>query len=177
MSTGLTRRKALALAGAAAIFQRTEAAEAVKLLNVSYDPTRELYRDINRAFIAQRRKETGETIVINQSHNASGASARAVIEGLHADVITLALTPDIDALAKRGLLATDWQARLPDNASPYTSTIVFLVRKGIPKQIKDWPDLLTSGVQAITPNPQDLGRRALERPCRAGLGTPTAGRD
>lgn len=127
------------------------------LLNVSYDPTRELYRDVNRAFVSAWQAKTGQRIVINMSHGGSGAQARAVLDGLPADVVTLALAADIDALAKRGLLATDWQSRLPDNASPYTSTIVFLVRKGNPKAVRDWPDLLKPGVAVITPNPKTSG--------------------
>ena len=129
-----------------------------ELLNVSYDPTRELYRDINQAFIAQWRSKTGQTITIRQSHGGSGSQARSVIDGLNADVVTLALAGDIDAVAQRsGKVAKDWQSQLPDNASPYTSTIVFLVRKGNPKQIKDWSDLVKQGVQVITPNPKTSG--------------------
>jgi sulfate transport system substrate-binding protein len=129
----------------------------VTLLNVSYDPTRELYRDIDRAFAAAWKQQTGQTVSIRQSHGGSGAQARAVLDGLQADVVTLALGADIDALAKRGLVAPDWQKRLPDNASPYTSTIVFLVRKGNPKAIQDWPDLIKPGVAVITPNPKTSG--------------------
>ncbi len=129
-----------------------------ELLNVSYDPTRELYRDINQAFIAQWRAKTGQSITIRQSHGGSGSQARSVIDGLNADVVTLALAGDIDAVAQRsGKVARDWQTQLPDNASPYTSTIVFLVRKGNPKQIKDWSDLVRQGVQVITPNPKTSG--------------------
>jgi sulfate transport system substrate-binding protein len=127
------------------------------LLNVSYDPTRELYRAINKAFAADWQAKTGQTITVNQSHGGSGAQARAVLDGLQADVVTLALAADIDALAKRGLVAADWQARLPDNATPFTSTIVFLVRAGNPKGIHDWPDLLKPGVAVITPNPKTSG--------------------
>jgi sulfate transport system substrate-binding protein len=136
---------------------RGAAAADTALLNVSYDPTRELYRDINRAFIAAWQNKTGQRIAINQSHGGSGAQARAVLDGLEADVVTLALAADIDALARRGLLAADWQKRLPDNASPYTSTIVFLVRKGNPKSIRDWPDLTRPGIGVITPNPKTSG--------------------
>ncbi len=129
-----------------------------ELLNVSYDPTRELYRDINQAFIAQWRAKTGQSITIRQSHGGSGSQARSVIDGLNADVVTLALAGDIDAVAQRsGKVARDWQTQLPDNASPYTSTIVFLVRKGNPKQINDWSDLVRQGVQVITPNPKTSG--------------------
>jgi len=127
------------------------------LLNVSYDPTRELYRDINRAFIAQHQARTGQAVTIRMSHGGSGSQARAVLDGLQADVVTLALAADIDALARRNVLATDWQARLPSNASPYTSSIVFLVRKGNPKAIKDWGDLIRPGVGVITPNPKTSG--------------------
>ncbi len=133
------------------------AAKNVTLLNVSYDPTRELYRTIDAAFAAAWQATSGDRLTINQSHGGSGAQARAVLEGLQADVVTLALAADIDALATRGLLATDWQTRLPDNASPYTSTIVFLVRKGNPKRVADWPDLIKPGVTVITPNPKTSG--------------------
>src|SRR5436189_5425820 len=116
-------------------------AKEIKLLNASYDPTRELYRDFNAAFANYWQSKTGDTVTIQQSHGGSGKQARAVIDGLEADVVTLALAYDIDAIAKKGLLATDWQKRLANNSSPYTSTIVFLVRKGNPKGIKDWSDL------------------------------------
>jgi sulfate transport system substrate-binding protein len=129
----------------------------ITLLNVSYDPTRELYVDFNKAFAAAYQKDTGKSIEIKQSHNGSGASARSVIDGLQADVVTLALAYDIDAIAGKGLLDKDWQKRLPQNSSPYTSTIVFLVRKGNPKGIKDWDDLIKSGVSVITPNPKTSG--------------------
>src|ERR1700709_1552499 len=129
----------------------------VTLLNVSYDPTRELYVDFNKAFTAAYLKETGKSVEIKQSHGGSGSQARAVIDGLKADVVTLALAYDIDAIAGKGLLAADWQKRLPLNASPYTSTIVFLVRKGNPKGIRDWDDLIKPGVDVITPNPKTSG--------------------
>jgi sulfate/thiosulfate transport system substrate-binding protein len=129
----------------------------VSLLNVSYDPTRELYVEFNKAFAAAYQKQAGKSIDIKQSHNGSGASARSVIDGLQADVVTLALAYDIDAIANRGLLAKDWQGRLPQNSSPYTSTIVFLVRHGNPKGIKDWDDLVKSDVSVITPNPKTSG--------------------
>jgi sulfate/thiosulfate-binding protein len=124
------------------------------LLNVSYDPTRELYQEINAAFI---KANPGRKLTINQSHGGSGKQARSVIDGLDADIVTLALAYDIDAIAQHGLIAKDWQQRLPDNASPYTSTIVFLVRKGNPKGIKDWGDLVRSDVKVITPNPKTSG--------------------
>ncbi|WP_373063715.1 sulfate ABC transporter substrate-binding protein [Zavarzinia sp.] len=127
------------------------------LLNVSYDPTRELYKAFNDAFAAHYKAETGEAVTIQASHGGSGKQARAVIDGLEADVVTLALAYDIDAIADKGLIAPDWQKRLPDNASPYTSTIVFLVRKGNPKGIKDWNDLVHDGVEVITPNPKTSG--------------------
>jgi sulfate transport system substrate-binding protein len=127
------------------------------LLNVSYDPTRELYAEINAAFAAKWHAETGQSVQIKQSHGGSGSQARAVIDGLEADVVTLALAYDIDAIADAGLLAKDWQAKLPNNSSPYTSTIVFLVRKGNPKRIRDWSDLVKPDVQVITPNPKTSG--------------------
>src|SRR4051794_24684895 len=129
----------------------------VTLLNVSYDPTRELYGEFNKAFAAAYQKETGKSVEIKQSHSGSGAQARSVIDGLQADVVTLALAYDIDAIAGKGLLAKDWQTRLPQNSSPYTSTIVFLVRSGNPKGIKDWGDLIKNGVSIITPNPKTSG--------------------
>ncbi len=129
----------------------------VTLLNVSYDPTRELYVDFNKAFASAYQKETGKSVEIKQSHGGSGSQARAVIDGLQADVVTLALAYDIDAIASKGLIAADWQKRLPLNASPYTSTIVFLVRKGNPKAVKDWDDLIKPGVSVITPNPKTSG--------------------
>ncbi|MEA2771036.1 MAG: sulfate/thiosulfate transport system substrate-binding protein [Acetobacteraceae bacterium] len=153
----LSRRATLGAAlGILATGQQVRAAD-VTLLNVSYDPTRELYREINRAFIAAWQAKTGQRVTINQSHAGSGAQARAVLDGLQADVVTLALAADIDALSKRGLIAADWQQRLPDNATPFTSTIVLLVRKGNPKRINDWPDLLKPGVAVITPNPKTSG--------------------
>ena len=130
----------------------------ITLLNVSYDPTREFYRDFNAAFAKHWKEKAGDTLTIKQSHGGSGKQARSVIEGLEADVITLALGFDIDALAERGkLLPQDWQKRLPNNSSPYTSTIVFLVRKGNPKGIKDWPDLVKTNISVITPNPKTSG--------------------
>jgi sulfate/thiosulfate transport system substrate-binding protein len=128
-----------------------------QLLNVSYDPTRELYQDFNAAFIKYWQAKTGKAVTIRQSHGGSGGQARAVIDGLNADVVTLALAYDVDAVAQGGLISADWQKRLPQNSSPYTSTIVFLVRKGNPKGIKDWGDLVKPGVQIITPNPKTSG--------------------
>ncbi|WP_353173465.1 sulfate ABC transporter substrate-binding protein [Paracandidimonas soli] len=128
-----------------------------ELLNVSYDPTRELYREINESFIGKYRQQHGVDLTIRQSHGGAARQARAVIDGLEADVVTLALAYDIDAIADSGLLPQDWQARLPLNSAPYTSTIVFLVRKGNPKNLKDWDDLAKDGVQVITPNPKTSG--------------------
>ena len=128
------------------------------LLNVSYDPTRELYADINQAFAAEWKQQTGESLTLRASHGGSGKQARAVMDGLDADVVTLALAADIDVLAEQGkLLPANWQSRLPHNSAPYTSTIVFLVRKGNPKGIKDWGDLVKPGVGVITPNPKTSG--------------------
>lgn len=151
----MLRRILTVLAGL--IWAGSACAADVSLLNVSYDPTRELYVDFNRAFAAHYQKETGKSIEIRQSHGGSGKQARSVIDGLQADVVTLALAYDIDAAADHGLLAKDWQARLPENSSPYTSTIVFLVRTGNPKGIKDWDDLVRPGVNVITPNPKTSG--------------------
>jgi len=134
------------------------AAKDVELLNVSYDPTRELYQDIDQAFAAQWKQQTGQTLALRASHGGSGKQARAVIDGLEADVVTLALAADIDAIADKGkLLPANWQSRLPHNSAPYTSTIVFLVRKGNPKGIRDWGDLVKPGVAVITPNPKTSG--------------------
>jgi sulfate/thiosulfate transport system substrate-binding protein len=134
------------------------AAGPVKLLNVSYDPTRELYQDINTAFAKQWKAKTGVEVHIDQSHDGSGKQARAVIDGLQADVVTLGLAYDIDVISeKAGLLPRNWQTRLPNNSSPYTSTIVFLVRKGNPKHIRDWDDIVKPGVTVITPNPKSSG--------------------
>jgi sulfate/thiosulfate transport system substrate-binding protein len=130
---------------------------AVTILNVSYDPTRELYREFNAAFEKFWKNKTGQTVTIRASHGGSGSQARAVIDGLEADIVTLALAFDIDAIANAGLTAKNWQTRLPNNSTPYTSTIVFLVRKGNPKSIKDWGDLVKPGVQVITPNPKTSG--------------------
>ena len=146
---------ALAL-GAAAAIPRAQGG-AVTILNVSYDPTRELYREFNAAFAKYWKNKTGQTVTVRASHGGSGSQARAVIDGLEADVVTLALAFDIDAIANAGLTDKGWQKRLPNNSTPYTSTIVFLVRKGNPKNIKDWSDLVKPGVQVITPNPKTSG--------------------
>jgi sulfate/thiosulfate transport system substrate-binding protein len=135
----------------------TSTSKDVKLLNVSYDPTRELYADINAAFAKQWEAKTGQHVTIEQSHGGSGKQARAVIDGLEADVVTLALAYDVDAIAKAGLIKPDWQTKLPNNSTPFTSTIVFLVRKGNPKGIHDWADLVKPGVEVITPNPKTSG--------------------
>ena len=132
-------------------------AEEVTLLNVSYDPTRELYRELNPLFAREWKAKSGQVLSIRQSHGGSSKQARAVLDGLQADVVTLALAYDIDVLAAKGLVATDWQKRLAHGSSPYTSTIVFLVRKGNPKAIRDWEDLVKPGVQVITPNPKTSG--------------------
>lgn len=147
----------LALGAATGLTAVSSAHADTAFLNVSYDPTRELYQDFNQAFGKKWKAETGESVTFKQSHGGSGGQARAVLDGLQADVVTLALAYDIDALAAKGLLSQDWQKRLPDNASPYTSTIVFLVRKGNPKQIKDWNDLTKPGVSIVTPNPKTSG--------------------
>ncbi|MFJ5451447.1 MULTISPECIES: sulfate ABC transporter substrate-binding protein [Pectobacterium] len=151
------RRLGLSVATAALLFSGVASA-ATELLNVSYDPTRELYQQYNAAFIKHWKATTGEDISIKNSHGGSGKQARSVIDGLQADVVTLALAGDIDALnLNQQLIDPKWQARLPDNSTPYTSTIVFLVRKGNPKQIKDWNDLVKPGVEVITPNPKTSG--------------------
>ncbi|NDY90870.1 sulfate ABC transporter substrate-binding protein [Ideonella livida] len=159
----LTRHRALRGAAAlllAGLLGVSSAAQAkdVTLLNVSYDPTRELYQDFNKSFAAHWQAKTGDKVTVKQSHGGSGKQARSVIDGLDADVVTLALAYDIDELGQKAkLIPADWQKRLPHNSSPYTSTIVFLVRKGNPKAIKDWPDLVKPGVAVITPNPKTSG--------------------
>jgi sulfate transport system substrate-binding protein len=147
------------LAGLAlALVAGSAGAASHELLNVSYDPTRELYADVNQAFAAQWKKQTGEDLTIRASHGGSGKQARAVIDGLEADVVTLALAADIDAISEKGkLLPANWQSRLPLNSTPYVSTIVLLVRKGNPKHIKDWDDLVRPGIGVITPNPKTSG--------------------
>jgi sulfate/thiosulfate-binding protein len=146
---------ALALIGGGGL---TAGAKDVTLLNVSYDPTRELYGEYNTAFVKYWKEKKGDNVTINQSHGGSGKQARAVIDGLQADVVTLALAYDIDVIAEKAkLLPGDWESRLPNNSTPYTSTIVFLVRKGNPKAIKDWDDLVKPGVSVITPNPKTSG--------------------
>jgi sulfate transport system substrate-binding protein len=154
-----TRRNAfgLALATIIAVSAPAQAAD-VTLLNVSYDPTRELYVDFNAAFAKYWKAKTGDNVKINQSHGGSGKQARSVIDGLAADVVTLGLAGDVDAVATQGkLLAPDWEKRLPNNSAPYTSTIIFVVRKGNPKGIRDWGDLARQGVSVVTPNPKTSG--------------------
>ncbi|QDQ26301.1 sulfate ABC transporter substrate-binding protein [Chitinimonas arctica] len=151
-------RKPLLTLLAAALLPLSAVAADIKLLNVSYDPTRELYQDFNKAFAQYWQKKSGDTVTIRQSHGGSGKQARSVIDGLEADVVTLALAYDVDEIAdKAKLLAPDWQKRLQHNSAPYQSTIVFLVRKGNPKQIKDWADLVKPGVEIVTPNPKTSG--------------------
>ena len=151
------RMKALVVAAALGLSLSAGVGAETELLNVSYDPTRELYQAYNPLFAKYWEKKTGDKVDVKQSHGGSGKQARAVIDGLSADVVTLALAYDIDAIAEKGLLAKDWQTRLPHNSSPYTSTIVFLVRKGNPKKIQDWGDLVKEGVSVITPNPKTSG--------------------
>jgi sulfate transport system substrate-binding protein len=154
----ISRRTALALGVSVGLAGLAAASHAAELLNVSYDPTRELYQEFNAAFAKHWKAQTGEDVTIKQSHGGSGKQARAVIDGLDADVVTLALARDIDGIADKGkLLPADWQKRLAHNSTPYTSTIVFLVRKGNAKGIKDWDDLVKDGVQVITPNPKTSG--------------------
>ncbi|MCD9023967.1 sulfate ABC transporter substrate-binding protein [Cohnella sp. NL03-T5] len=149
----------------------------IELLNVSYDPTRELYEEFNKSFADYWKQKTGGTVTIKQSHGGSGKQARAVIDGLHADVVTLALGYDIDAIAEKGLIKTDWQKSFEQNSTPYTSTIVFLVRKGNPKGIKDWGDLIKEGTQVITPNPKTSGGARWNYLAAWGYATKTLGYD
>jgi len=160
MATDISRRNLIAAAGAAALSAPGVALAVpgpATLLNVSYDPTRELYKAYNALFAADWRRRTGQDVQVNQSHDGSGKQARAVVDGLEADVVTLGLAYDIDSIAHRGLIAPNWQSRLPFNSAPYTSTIVFLVRAGNPKGIHDWLDLVKPGVAVITPNPKTSG--------------------
>jgi sulfate transport system substrate-binding protein len=152
------KERLLQLIGALAVAATVSHGKDLTLLNVSYDPTRELYAEINPAFVKYWKQKSGQTVNVQQSHGGSGKQARSVIDGLQADVVTLALAYDVDALFEKGkLIPQDWQKRLPNNSAPYTSTIVFLVRKGNPKGIKDWVDLAKSGVSVITPNPKTSG--------------------
>jgi len=155
---GFNRKSVLtAILSVAVVMTSINVKADVELLNVSYDPTRELYKDFNAVFANHWKKTTGETLNIKTSHGGSGKQARAVIDGLQADVVTLALAYDVDAIAEKGSIAPNWIKRLPDNSAPYTSTIVFLVRKGNPKNIKDWNDLGKPGIDVITPNPKTSG--------------------
>jgi sulfate transport system substrate-binding protein len=151
------KKIASVLALAAVLGQSAAFAADITLLNVSYDPTRELYQDFNQAFARQWKAKTGDNVTVKQSHGGSGKQARSVIDGLPADVVTLALAYDIDAISERGLIAHNWQQRLAHRSTPYASTIVFLVRKGNPKHIRDWADLVKPGVSVITPNPKTSG--------------------
>jgi sulfate transport system substrate-binding protein len=152
-----SKLKAL-LVGAALLLGAGTAQAQVKLLNVSYDPTRELYQDVNKAFAAQWKQKTGQTVDISQSHGGSGKQARSIIDGLEADVATLALAYDIDAIAQNsGRIKSDWLKRLPNNSAPYTSTVVFVVRKGNPRGIRDWGDLVKPGTSVVTANPKTSG--------------------
>jgi sulfate transport system substrate-binding protein len=144
-------------AGAQGGASASKSPDPIELLNVSYDPTRELYEEFNKSFVEYWKQQTGGTITVKQSHGGSGKQSRAVIDGLQADVVTLALAYDIDVIADKGLLKADWQQSFEQNSTPYTSTIVFLVRKGNPKGIKDWDDLIKDGIQVITPNPKTSG--------------------
>jgi sulfate/thiosulfate-binding protein len=152
---------AVAIAITLVVIKNVQGNTSVELLNVSYDPTRELFEDLNKRFVEQYFKQTGRRLTIKQSHGGSARQARAVLDGTPADVVTLALSSDVDALRKRGLIAADWAKRLPNNSEPYTSTIVFVVRKGNPRAIKDWPDLINPGVVVITPNPKTSGNGQL----------------
>jgi sulfate/thiosulfate-binding protein len=152
---------AVAIALTILVVKNIEGDTSNELLNVSYDPTRELFQDLNRQFVAQYAKQTGRKLTIKQSHGGSSRQAQAVIDGLQADVVTLAIRSDVDALRKRGMIADGWGQRLPNNSEPYTSTIVFVVRRGNPRGIKDWPDLVRPGVSVITPNPKTSGNGKL----------------
>src|SRR3984957_15645065 len=152
---------AVVMAVTLVVIKNIEGDTSAELLNVSYDPTRELFKDLNQQFVAQYAKQTGKKLIIQQSHGGSSRQAQAVIDGLPADVVTLALRSDVEALHRRGLIADGWADRLPDSSEPYTSTIVFVVRKGNPRGIKDWPDLIRPGVSVITPNPKTSGNGKL----------------
>src|SRR3954470_1446848 len=153
----LHKKIAAALVTGLLLAQSAAFAADITLLNVSYDPTRELYQDFNQAFARHWKAKTGDNVTVKQSHGGSGKQARSVIDGLSADVVTLALAYDIDAISERGLIAHNWQQRLAHRSTPYASTIVFLVRKGNPKKIHDWADLVKPGVAVITPNPKTSG--------------------
>ena len=173
----MLKRLIVAVLVSAAFLAPPARAASLELLNVSYDPTRELYRAVNNAFIPKYKSETGTDLVIKQSHGGSGTQARAVIDGLEADVLTLALWSDTNAVAKAGLLPTDWTSQLPNNSLPYTSTIVFVVRKGNPKGIKDWADIVKPGVEIVTPNPKTSGNGKLSFLAAWGSVTQRGGSD
>lgn len=158
---GVLRRRLIPLVATAAILLFSRASHAAELLNVSYDPTRELWRQINGAFIPAYQKQSGTQLTIKQSHGGSSSQARAVIDGLDADVVTLAMEPDTDAIRKAGLISAGWQSRLPNNSLPYVSTIVFVVRQSNPKGIKDWADIIKPGIEIVTPNPKTSGNGKL----------------
>jgi sulfate/thiosulfate-binding protein len=157
----MSKRITRVLLAAAALATGPARAAKLELLNVSYDPTRELWRDINAAFVSKYEAKNGTTLEIKQSHGGSGTQARAVIDGLDADVVTLAMWPDTDAICKAGQISEGWDKRLPNNSLAYTSTIVFVVRKGNPKAINDWPDIVKPGVEIVTPNPKTSGNGKL----------------
>jgi len=171
------RALAVVSLAAALLLPQPARAAGVTLLNVSYDPTRELYQEFNAAFAKYWKGKSGADVTVNQSHGGSGKQARAVMDGLEADVVTLALAYDIDAIAQAGLLPRNWQTRLPDHSAPYTSTIVFLVRKGNPKGIKDWDDLEKPGVSVVTPNPKTSGGARWNYLAAWGYGLKTLGGD
>ena len=171
------KRFTLALLASLTLGAGVARAESLELLNVSYDPTRELYRAINAAFVPAYKAATGTDLTIRQSHGGSGTQARAVIDGLEADVVTLAMWPDTNAIAKAGLLPLDWSTKLPNDSLPYTSTIVFVVRKGNPKGIKDWPDIVKPGVEIVTPNPKTSGNGKLSVLAAWGSVTQRGGSD
>lgn len=173
----MLKRLTLALLVSLSLGASSVRAESLELLNVSYDPTRELYRAINTAFTAKYKAQTGTDLTIRQSHGGSGTQARAVIDGLEADVVTLAMWPDTNAIAKSGLIPTDWTTQFPNNSLPYTSTIVFVVRKGNPKGIKDWPDIVKPGVEIVTPNPKTSGNGKLSFLAAWGSVTQRGGSD
>src|SRR5437762_387585 len=157
----MLKRITLVLLTAAALAAAPVRAATLELLNVSYDPTRELWRDINAAFIPKYQAQTGTALEIKQSHGGSATQARAVVDGLDADVVSLAMFPDTDAIRKSGQMEAAWVNRLPNNSLPYTSTLLFVVRKGNPKGIKDWPDLVKPGIEIVTPNPKTSGNGKL----------------
>ena len=157
----MRNRILLAFLAAVLLSAAPSRAASLELLNVSYDPTRELYRAVNEAFAPQYKAKTGTDVTIKQSHGGSGTQARAVVDGLEADVVTLAMWPDIEAIRKSGQIDAGWEKQLPNDSLPYTSTIVFVVRKGNPKNIKDWPDIVKPGVEIVTPNPKTSGNGKL----------------